>query len=432
MKKDLLKQIIRSFHVATMPDLFSRALEVPLDTEKIVTIIGVRRSGKTSFLFNIIGELLDRDVERSRILYVNFEDERLNLKAEELDLILQAYLELYPDLNLRDCYFFFDEIQNIADWDKFIRRVYDSITKNIVITGSNARFLSSEIATSLRGRTISYEVFPLSFSEYLEFKDVSVDLYDPNSIAQIKYHLGLYLIDGGFPEVINYEDDLRIKVLQEYFNVMIYRDLVERYEIKNLSALRFFLKRVLASSTKQLSVNNIYNELKSAGIKIGKNQLYDFLDACQNTYLVFMLKKHIRSMADRELGEKKVYAIDNGLLNSIEYKFSDDVGKAMEQVVFLDLRREGREVYFYKSRNECDFIVKKGTDVTNAIQVSYSLSDKKTRRREIAGLVSACKEFGLKEGIIITDDEREELEIDGVNVNVLPLHRWLLDKSAFM
>jgi predicted AAA+ superfamily ATPase len=426
MKKELLKLIVRDFQVSPLPKLNRRALEVPLDTGKIVTLVGVRRSGKTSYLFNLIEDLLSRGVPMTRILYINFEDERLDLNTEELDLLLQAYQELYPDIDIEGCWFFFDEIQNIAGWDKFIRRVYDKGTRNIFITGSNARFLSSEIATSLRGRTVSYEVFPLSFREYLSFKGITVDLHSSNSVALINHHLADYLRHGGFPEVINYDDGLRNRVLQEYFNVMIYRDLLERYEIKNIPALKFFLKRLMSSATKQMSVNKIYNELKSSGFKIGKNQLYENLEACQNIYLALVLRKHTKSLVERELGEKKIYAIDIGLLNALDYKFSDDTGKALEQTVFLELKRRGKEVYFFKEKTECDFIVKHGFEVTEAIQVTATLSDEKTRKRELRGLLECCNSFGLKKGLIITAETAEKLEIGGVTVTVMPLYRWLL------
>ncbi|NTV99667.1 MAG: ATP-binding protein, partial [Chlorobiaceae bacterium] len=299
MKKDIIRQIIRNFHVSPLPSMKRRLLQVPTDTGKIVTLVGVRRSGKTSCLFNSINGLLNKGVPMTSILYVNFEDERLELKTDELDLLLQAYQELYPEMLMEGCYFFFDEIQNVAGWDKFVRRIYDSITKNIFITGSNARFLSSDIASSLRGRAVSYEVYPLSFSEYLDFKGVSADLDSTKSIAVINHHLGDYLKRGGFPEVIGYDDALRNRVLQEYFNVMIYRDLAERYEIRNLPALKFFLKRILASATKQFSVNNIYKELKSSGFRIGKNQLYDYLEASVNVYLAQILRKYSGSLVDR-------------------------------------------------------------------------------------------------------------------------------------
>lgn len=426
MKKELLKQIVRDFHLAPLPVLRRRELEVPLDSGKIITLIGVRRCGKTSYLFNRIEELLIRGIPKTRILYVNFEDERLDLKTDELDLLLQAFRELYPDTLLDTCYFFFDEIQNIPGWDAFIRRVYDTVTKHIFITGSNARFLSSEIATTLRGRTVSYEVFPLSFREYLTFKGVQVDLYSSAVRAHINNHLADYLKNGGFPEVIDFDEGLRNRVLQEYFNVMIYRDLLERYRISNIQALKFFLKRMMASATRLVSVNNIYNELKSAGIKIGKNQLYDHLDACQNIYLALVLRKYTTSLVERELGEKKVYAIDNGLLNALSFKFSDDTGKVMEQAVFLELRRRGQEIYFFKDKVECDFVLKKGMDVTGAIQVAVSLGDSRTRKRELRGLLDCCSAVGLAEGLIITADTTEELIVDGVKVTIMPLSSWLL------
>ena len=428
MKKELLKQIIRDFHVTPLPalKLKRRTLQVPVDTGKIITLVGVRRSGKTSYLFNLIEDLLNKSVPVNTVLYVNFEDKRLNLKTEELDLLMRSYQELYPDIQLEECYFFFDEIQNIDGWDTFVRRIYDKGMKNIFITGSNARFLSREIATALRGRTICYEVFPLSFHEYLNFKGIVPDVNSTKSIAHINHHLVDYLKNGGFPEVIDYDAPLRNRVLQEYFNVMIYRDLLERYEIKNLPALKFFLKRILSSATKLISVNNIYNELKSSGFKIGKSQLYENLDACVNIYLAQILRKHTKSPVDRELGDKKIYAIDNGLLNSLDYKFSDDTGKALEQVVFLELRRREQEIYFYKDKSECDFIIRHGIEITKAIQVSVAMSDEKTRKREIRGLTDCCNEFGLQKGLIITRDSSEELDLNGIKISIVPLFRWLL------
>lgn len=426
MRKEILKGIIRDFHVEPLPELFDRDIEVPLSSGKIISLIGVRRSGKTSFLFNFIGKLNKQGIDMRKFLYLNFEDERLDLKTDELDLILQAYRELYPDLNLKECYLFFDEIQNIENWEKFVRRVYDSITRNIFITGSNARFLSSEIATSLRGRTLSYEVFPLSFREYLRFNNVGIDLHSSRSLAKINNSLHKYLNNGGFPEVIKYDDKLREKVLQEYFNVMIYRDIVERYEIRNAVVLKFFIKRVLASSTKQLSVNTIYNELKSSGFKIGKNLLYGYLDACQSIYLAFVLKKFAHKFVSLELGERKVYCIDNGLLNAVNFRFSEDKGKAIEQVVFLEMKRRGKEIYFYRERYECDFVVKEGNSVSEAIQVSHTFADEKTKKRELRGIVDACKEFGLKQGVIITNNTSEDFEVEKIKIHAVPLYRWLL------
>ena len=306
-KKELIKQVIRSFHLAKKFDVVARDIELPVGSGKIITLIGARRSGKTFILYDVINKLQE-SVAKEQIVFINFEDERLDLKVDELDLILQSYKELYPDLDLSECYLFFDEIQNIDGWEKFVRRIYDSVTKNIFITGSNAKLLSSEIASSLRGRSLSFSVYPLSFKEYLQFKNVPIELYGFNELSRIKSEFLNYLSDGGFPELVFMDKRYHVKVLQEYFNVMMYKDLIERYKIGNITALKFFLKRIIASSTKEVSINKIYNELKSNGIKIGKNSLYEYLEYIQAIFLVQILHKYSNKIT--ELGEKKVYAID--------------------------------------------------------------------------------------------------------------------------
>ena len=219
--------------------------------------------------------------------------------------------------------------------------------------------------------------------------------------------------------MIGYNDALRNRVLQEYFNVMIYRDLAKRYEVKNLPALKFFLKRIISSATKQISVNNIYNELKSSGFKTGMNLLYDYLEAAVNISLAQILRKYSSSLVD----QRKVYVIDTGLLNALDFKFSDDTGKALEQAVFLELKRREKEIYFFKDKSECDFIVKQGFDITEAIQVSATLSYAKKRRRELRGLTECCNKFGLRRGLIIMLNGSEEFEHHGIAVTAMPLWR---------
>lgn len=425
-KKEQLKQIIRDFHVNDNFDVKQRNLQPPIDTKKIITLIGVRRCGKTSILYNMINKL-SQEIEKTKILFLNFEDERLDLNIDELDLILQSFSELYPEQSLSECYFFFDEIQNSTGWEKFVRRVYDTISKNIFITGSNSKLLSSEIATSLRGRTLSYEVFPLSFSEYLSFKDIKVDLYSSKSLAHIKNAQSKFLKEGAFPEILFLDEQYKNKTLQEYFNVLLYKDLAERYNITNTVALKFFLKRIIASSTKQISINKIYNELKSRGIKIGKNTLYDFLEYVQNIYLSLTLHRHDKSLVNKELGEKKIYSIDIGLNNATEFKFSDDIGKSLENAVFLELKRSYDEVFYYRDvTSECDFIVNEKNKITQAIQVTYDMSDEDTKNREIKGLINACMNFKLTTGVIVTYDSEDEIIHDGITIELIPFYKWKL------
>lgn len=423
-KKQLLKQIIRDFHLSENFDVKPRNIQPPIDTKKIITLIGVRRCGKTSIFYHMINQLIEK-IEKTKILFLNFEDERFELNSDELDLILQAYMELYPSYKLSECYFFFDEIQNIPNWEKFIRRMYDTISKNIFITGSNSKLLSSEIATSLRGRTLNFEIFPLSFKEYLSFKDIEVDFYSSKSLAFIKNAQESFLKNGSFPEILFLEEIYANKTLQEYFNVLLYKDLAERYNITNTVALKFFLKRIISSSTKQISINKIFNELKSSGIKIGKNTLYEFLEYVQNIYLALTLQKYDNSLINKELGEKKIYSIDIGLNNATEFRFSDDIGKSLKNAVFLELKRKEFDIYYYRtSKSECDFLVFDKNTISDIIQVTFDMSDENTKSREIKGLIEACKNFDLKSGTIITFDSEDELIENGIKIKIIPFYKW--------
>lgn len=425
-KKEIIKSLIRESHHRPLPQYTPREIDVPFKIEKIITLVGARRSGKTFFLYQLMDRLL-REINKTDLIFINFEDERLNLATREADLILQAYRELYPGRDMASCYFFFDEIQNLPGWEGFVRRLYDTVSRHIFLTGSNARMLSSEISTSLRGRGISYEIFPLSFREYLTFRGIPVDFYVPETKAAIYNALESYLEFGGFPELVSIADeDVRYRILQEYFDVMLFRDLVERYEIKNLIALKFFIKRLFNSATKQVSINRIYNDLKSAGIRIGKNSLYNFLEQAEAIFLVQTLKKHSPKVSVQEFGERKIFIIDNGLLNSVVFKFSDDRGKAMEQVVFWELRRRGKQFFFSKNGYKCDFVtMSRAGDVADIIQVCSDLSDPHTLSREKKGIIMTCKRSGVFRGTIITYDQQDKIEEGGIVIDLVSLPVFL-------
>jgi len=260
IRKEIFSSIIADFQTRPLPIVWERAMEVPFDTGKIITLSGVRRSGKTFHLFKIMKRLLDKNVPIENIVYINFEDERLDISVTELDDLLQAYQELYPDTDLSEVYFFFDEIQEVDGWEKFVIRVYNTISKHIFVTGSNAKMLSREIATSLRGRTITYQVFPLSFSEYLRIKSPNIKLYTTAGKAKAASVFKKFIKNGGFPEIIGQKSNIRHKILQEYFNTMVLRDIIERYQISSVKILKYFCKRLIASSGGELSINKIYNE----------------------------------------------------------------------------------------------------------------------------------------------------------------------------
>ena len=429
MKKDLIKEVVRDFHREPLPDIIRRDLRLPLDSGKIVTLVGVRRSGKSFLLFDTIKRLLtEKGLHKEQILYMNFEDERLELAQDELQFILRGFQELYPDQNLSACYFFFDEVQNLQGWEKFLRRIYDTITRNIFITGSNAKLLSREIATALRGRTIPFEVYPLSFREYLRFKGIDIDIYHAKTRAKIFHSFENFLVEGGFPELVRFtEKSMKNRILQEYFNVMLYRDIIERFRFRNVVILKYLMKRIMESITTPLSVNKIYHELKSQGYRIGKNLLYEYVDAAEAVFLVFTVKKYSLSVLKRELSAQKVYIVDNGLLNAVTIKFSKDFGKLLENQVFLEFLKRGEDVFFFKNKRECDFLVAQNGTINKAIQVCYDVSEPDTLKREVEGLKYAMKEAGLKIGWILTMDEEKQVVEDGLVINIVPAYKYFLE-----
>ncbi len=289
-KKNQIKKIIANQHKKIAASNFkSRQLELPLETNKIIVVSGVRRCGKTTVLKLIRNVLLNKGVELHKILFINFDDERLLLKTGELDLILQAYQELYPQTELNECYLFFDEIQNIENWEKFVRRVYDNETQNIFITGSNSKQLGSEIATSLRGRTLQYELFPLNFGEYLDFLDIKKEYYASKDNALIVNAFHTYLKQGGFPETINKDNEQQQFILNNYYQVLLFRDIIERYKLTRISALKYYIQKLISNLGKPFSINKIFNELKSQRIKIDKAYLYEILEYIEAVYLGFRL-----------------------------------------------------------------------------------------------------------------------------------------------
>ena len=192
--KSVLKTIIVESQEKKRVEIQSRNIDIPIDTQLIISLIGPRRSGKTYLLHSVYQKLIEKGIPKNQLVYINFEDERLTMKTDDLDLILQSYLELYPENLLENCYFFFDEIQNIDGWEKFIRRIFDNLCKNVFVTGSNAKLLSTEIATSLRGRTITYTVLPLSLKEYLQFKKVDISLYNTRKKALLLNHIKDFIL----------------------------------------------------------------------------------------------------------------------------------------------------------------------------------------------------------------------------------------------
>ncbi len=415
--KNDIKTVIRDFHQNGIPKAVKREISIPLKSGKIITIIGPRRAGKTYMLFQLMKGIEDI----TDVLYINFEDERLAFTKESLHQIIEAYFELYPKKKGQNIYIFFDEIQEAKGWEKFVRRLYDTLTKRIFLTGSSAKMLSKEIATSLRGRAISYEIYPLSFREYLHFKSIPEDLTSTKGKAAIMHELEAYMLRGGFPETVHMDDDIYKKTIISYFDVMLYRDVIERYSIRNPEYARELLKRLLSQSAKEFSINKIYNDFKSKGAKISKDSMYEFLGYFEDAFIILPIKNYSESVRKQTL--RKSYAIDTGLGRMLSFSLSSDYGRLLETLAILELKRRSKEAFYFKNGAECDFIIKEGNIIREALRVCYDFNDN-NKEREFKGLQIVMKRFKLKSGTILTFDKEGQ---EG-NIKIVSAARWLLEK----
>ena len=418
--KDIFLYLLKEFENRKIPAYTKRDISVPIQSEKIITIIGPRRAGKSTLFYQILEDLVEKGIPTSSLFFFDFDDDRLvGMTADNWDDLLDACREKISSHGtaLSDCIFFFDEIQEAPQWSKFIRRLYDSQTKHIYVTGSNSKLLSSEIPTHLRGRTLTVEVLPLTFLEYKTFRSDQTDtaIFD-------------YLKFGGFPEVVLQSDPhIKIEILQNYFNTMLFRDIVERNKIGNASLLKSFMKSLITSAGKSFSVHKTFNHLKSLGTSVSKDTLYHYLEFCEAAYAIYAVEKfHHKPMVSKS-GERKFYAVDSGYLTALT--FENNLGIKFEHTVLRHLKSLGNtEITFFKDTNnyECDFILKKPDGSRNAIQVTFDSSEEKTKKRELRGIISACKTFQLLDGWLVTlADTPETVRADGITIHSLPFETWI-------
>lgn len=429
-RKELFKSLIALSQAELPFERIEREIELPVQLELIITVPGVRRAGKSSLLMLTVNKLLASGVKREQILWVNFDDERLDrMPTEELDEVLQAYREMYPEIELKDVYMFFDEIQNIDGWDLFVLRVFKSYCRNVYVTGSNAKLLSSEISTALRGWTLDYEMLPLSFREFCRFKGIDAHSYLESDKAKRYAAMEEYIHGGGFPKVVLSTDkSMKLRLLQGYFNTMLFRDLAERHAIKNIEALRYFLKRVMQNLTKTTSINAIANDMRSNGVSVSKDDLYNWADWAVEAYLFVRYPKYSRSLVKENQSLRKYYVIDTGMRQAVLMPQSEDKGKLLENIVALELfRRRGadRKMFYWQDGRECDFVVQREEHVEELIQVTWDIEDEDTRKREIDGIKEAAKGTKCDKLTIVTRERKETIEEDGFNIEVVGIEEWL-------
>jgi len=418
------------------------ALDVNKLKDFIITISGARRAGKTYFMYQLMHQLIEEDgISRENMLYVNLEDDRLYpFSTTDMDRLLEKYLELSDIDGGQDIYLFLDEIQNIENWSAWVRRIHDTRdnirlthdTNNsirLILTGSSSKLLSKELATNLRGRTHNLTIYPISFTEYLEWKGTPPVKNAPSTARKIEMRkrFNEYLAGSTFPQVMfgEYESELTRETLQGYYEVMLLRDIMERYGIRNSNLLKLLGKHLFGTVSSEFSYNKLYNSLKSMGMKLSKNTIIEYINYFEDVFLFFQSTSYSSSYMAQIATVKKMYCVDHGLMNAVSFRFSKDRGRFLENLVYMELRRRGKEVYYHRMKKECDFLVKEGIDITGAIQVSADIDDGKTRKREMDGLLEAMRTYYLEEGLLLTEDDFEDTATDDLMIKIRPVWYWL-------
>ena len=395
--------------------------------KEIHVITGVRRCGKSHLMRMLMRHLVDRDkINPRQLLYLNFEDERfVDFEISDFQRLYEVFLDLeQPDGKK---YFFLDELQNVAHWQRWVNRLYEFTDIKMFITGSNATMLSGEIATSLTGRNRIIELYPFSFAEFTLARGSRPgrrDFFKPEIKASLMGLFNRYLAIGGFPEPIKTRDT---SILQDYFRDILYRDIVARHGLKNVRQLKELALYLAANPGCLISLKTLKNimAVKSQGT------VKNYLGHLEDTFLFFKVDLFSYSLKQQIYNPSKIYCIDHGLAAAVGFKFSADIGRTMENIVCIELKRQGHEIYYWHNDQgvEVDFVLKQGNDIAAIIQVCRTLEKEATRQREIRGGLAAAQEFKLDRVTIITENTWREEKHEGIFFDIVPIWKWLLDHT---
>ena len=416
MVKDRLKEIMfdQKDVFNSKKHLIHRDIDLDkhIATNQVVIISGIRRCGKSSLLFLIKDKM---NLNESEYCYFNFDDERIIADISIFEDIYSLHLEVYG----KEPILFLDEIQNINNWEKFVNRMYEQGIK-VFVTGSNAKLLSSEISTSLTGRNKLIELFPFSFSEYLRFigNTYNLDRLTPKSKSLLLKDFNNYFVTGGFPIVIRENDT---ELINAYFQDILYRDIISRYRLTQVNEIKQ-IGLYFASNIGKLFSYSTLQEI--SGIK-SLSSIKDYLHYYQLSYLYFYLKKFDYSVKKQIMNPKKVYTIDPAFAHRLGFNFSENKGRILENIVYLELLRRGKEVYYHSGKKECDFVIKEGLDIVEVIQVAYQLNAK-NYEREFQGLQEAMQTYNLSSGLVLNYNSDETVVPNNVDIKIMPVWQWLL------
>jgi len=432
--KEAIREVLSQFYADGVPtDVIGRAGRFPEVRNNATVVKGMRRTGKTYFTYLRMRELLASGIPIERLVHVNFDDDRLaSLSLEDLHWIVDLHAEMFPDAADKKCYYFLDELQDVRGWELFARRLLDSHRVQLCLTGSSSKMLSEDIATQMRGRSVEVELFPLSFKEFLTYNGIFEKLPNlpdaPRTRGRLKKAMSDYMTVGGFPDVQGLDLSDRIRMLQDYANAVVYRDIIERHEIPSVQALKYVLQYLLHNFARKVSVRAISGVLKQLALPCDRESLGNYLGYYADAYFSYPVPLRTDSLAVRRTNPDKYYLVDTGMIGALKAKNDAEKGFLLENAVYMELRRGLNKIEYYNTRNgeEVDFFVTdRAARTERLIQVAYEMSDKKTREREFAALRDARRETGVEDCTIVTWDE-EGVE-DGIRI--VPAWKWFLKES---
>ncbi|MBK9071265.1 MAG: ATP-binding protein [Myxococcales bacterium] len=429
---DSLLQLVVESAAVPLLEGTARDLEIPVVRGKATVLLGMRRTGKSSLLMQrAYGKMAKGGATREQIALFNFDNIAFeDFTGRDLLALVEAWRKQFPQMRTAKLYLFLDEIQQIQRWERALRELIESPLIDVTVTGSSAKLLSTEISTSLRGRSLATEVWPFSLRETLRHTAHSVPANWPvtkRAQSELESLFERYVVRGGFPEVVTLPDLTWSKVLREYLDVTLMRDVIERHSVSNPNALRTFVRQLLRASGRKVSINKMSRDMASQHIEVGKNTLHDYVAYLQDAYCFFFVPIFSDSVRKQQVNPKKCYSIDPGFVNANTAPGHFDRGLALETLVYIELRRRGHQPFYGDfGRGEIDFIIGSDGEPSALMQVAWSIADETTRARELKPLWDAAKKWPKAKLTVVTAYETDQLKDNRHHIEVVPFYRWAL------
>lgn len=438
MNLETFQKIIVDFQSQDLPSLTNRDLKISFIENMSLSIVGARRSGKTYRTYQFIKEKIQKGVKKEDFCRIQFNDHRLRrVMVEDLHLIDEAYYALYPEKRGKnEVYYIFDEIHRIDGWEDYVLYLLENQYHRVLITGSTSKLLKGEISSTLRGKNFSVSILPFSFREFIRYYNIPEDVISSKSQATLINMLQRYILQGGFPGLLNLKNSLQVELLQSYWDSMILRDIIEAHPKDNINIVSFthFAQALISRISCPMTIRSITKNLADMSLKFSAETLYKYLRYLEEAFILFTVPIYSRSEKIRARNYQKVYAVDWALADAIAPGEGIDITRKFENIVFLELLRRGYNVSYYKTKQdyEIDFIATKkdlGKSLKILYQVCYDVSNKEVIKREIRGIEETARHFKIKKCYIITFNNSKTVNLGGVTIKIVPAWKWLLDET---